>query len=52
MKKGTKIGLGLAGLLLGVVALSGCTNSFCSVNDKAHILRVTLIMLFLSDDIA
>ena len=38
MKKGTKIGLGLAGLLMGVVALSGCTNSFCSVNDKAHIL--------------
>ena len=38
MKKGTKIGLGLAGLLLGVVALSGCTNSFCTVVDKAHIL--------------
>ena len=38
MKKGTKIGLGIASLLLGVVALSGCTNSFCSVPDKAHIL--------------
>ena len=38
MKRGTKIGLGLAGLLMGVVALSGCTNSFCTVVDKAHIL--------------
>ena len=38
MKKGTKIGLGIASLLFGVVALSGCTNSFCSVEDKAHIL--------------
>ena len=38
MKKGTKIGLGVAALLLGAVALSGCTNSFCSVKDKAHIL--------------
>ena len=38
MKKGTKIGLGIASLLFGVVALSGCTNSFCTVEDKAHIL--------------
>ena len=38
MKKGTKIGLGIAALLLGAVALSGCTNSFCSTVDKAHIL--------------
>ena len=38
MKKGTKIGFGLSALLLGVVALSGCTNSFCTVVDKAHIL--------------
>ena len=38
MKKGTKIGLGIAALLMGAVALSGCTNSFCSVVDKAHIL--------------
>ena len=38
MKKGTKIGLGLASLLLGAVVLSGCTNSFCSAKDKAHIL--------------
>ncbi len=38
MKKGAKIGIGLATLLLGVVALSGCTNSFCSTVDKAHIL--------------
>ena len=38
MKKGTKIGLGAATLLLGAVVLSGCTNSFCSTVDKAHIL--------------
>ena len=38
MKKGTKIGIGFAALLLGTVVLSGCTNSFCSTVDKAHIL--------------
>ena len=38
MKKGTKIGLGFASLLLGTLVLSGCTNSFCSTLDKAHIL--------------
>ena len=38
MKKGTKIGLGIGGLLLGALLLSGCTNSFCSTVDKAHIL--------------
>ena len=38
MKKGTKLGLGIGGLLLGALLLSGCTNSFCSTVDKAHIL--------------
>ena len=38
MKKGTKLGLGFASLLLGAMVLSGCTNSFCSSKDKAHIL--------------
>ena len=38
MKKGTKIGLSLASLLLGAMVLTGCTNSFCSAKDKAHIL--------------
>lgn len=38
MKKGTKLGIGLAALLLGGVVLTGCTNSFCSSVDRAHIL--------------
>ena len=38
MKRGTKIGLGLASLFLGAMVLTGCTNSFCSTVDKAHIL--------------
>ena len=38
MKKGTKIGLSFAALLLGAVVLTGCTNSFCTAKDKAHIL--------------
>lgn len=38
MKKGTKLGIGLAALLMGGLVLSGCTNSFCSTVDKAHIL--------------
>ena len=37
MKKRTKIGLGLATLGVGVLALSGCTSSFCTTTDKAHI---------------
>ena len=40
MKKGTKIGLGLGALLIGSLLLSGCTASFCSTVDKAHILYV------------
>ena len=38
MKKSTKLGLGIGALLLGTLLLSGCTNSFCSTVDKAHIL--------------
>ena len=38
MKKGTKIGVGAALLLLGVTALSGCTQSFCSATDSARIM--------------
>ena len=38
MKKKTKILLGGITLLLGSVILSGCTASFCSVTDKAHML--------------
>ena len=38
MKRSTKLGLGGALLLLGTVVLSGCTASFCSVTDKAHML--------------
>ena len=38
MKKSTKLGVGASLLLLGTIALSGCTASFCSTNDKAHIL--------------
>ena len=38
MKKGTKIGLGAIALLGGAMILTGCTNSFCSKEDKAHIL--------------
>lgn len=38
MKKGTKLGLGIGALLFGTLLLSGCTNSFCSTVDKAHIL--------------
>ncbi len=38
MKKGTKLGLGLTALLLGGLVLTGCTNSFCSTVDKAHIM--------------
>ncbi|MCR4879515.1 MAG: membrane protein insertase YidC [Bacilli bacterium] len=38
MKKKTKLGLGIASLAVGVLALSGCTSSFCSTTDKAHML--------------
>ncbi|MCR5185269.1 MAG: YidC/Oxa1 family membrane protein insertase [Bacilli bacterium] len=38
MKRKTKLTLGGLSLLLGAVVLSGCTASFCSVTDKAHIL--------------
>ena len=38
MKKGTKLGLGIGALVFGTLLLSGCTNSFCSTVDKAHIL--------------
>ncbi len=38
MKKRTKIGLGLSALIFGIFALSGCTTSFCSTNDKANML--------------
>lgn len=36
MKKGTKIGLSLAAVAFGAVALSGCTKSFCSQVDLAR----------------
>lgn len=38
MKKGTKIGLGVGMLLLGVVAVTSCTQSFCSPTDSARIM--------------
>ena len=38
MKKGTKIGIGLVALMMGAMVLTGCTNSFCSLKDKANIL--------------
>ncbi len=38
MKKKTKIGLGIAMLLLGVTALTGCTQSFCTNTDSARIM--------------
>ena len=36
MKKGKKIGLSIAAIALGAVALSGCTKSFCSQIDLAR----------------
>ena len=38
MKKGTKIGLGVGLLLLGVTAISSCTQSFCSNSDSGRIM--------------
>ena len=37
MKKSTKLGIGGFIALLGATVLSGCTQSFCSTDDKAHI---------------
>ena len=38
MKKRTKLTIAGISILAGALLLSGCTASFCSVNDKAHIL--------------
>ena len=38
MKRKTKFGIAFASLAVGVLALSGCTSSFCSTTDKAHML--------------
>ena len=38
MKRKTKLGLALATLGIGVMAIAGCTSSFCSTTDKAHML--------------
>ena len=38
MKKGTKIGLGVGLLLLGTIAVTSCTQSFCSATDTARIM--------------
>ena len=38
MKRSTKIALGIGGILLGSLVLTGCTASFCTNEDKAHIL--------------
>jgi len=38
MKKRVKLGLGAIALLGSALVLTGCTNSFCSKEDKAHIL--------------
>lgn len=38
MKKKTKLGLAVATLGVGALLLSGCTSSFCSTTDKAHML--------------
>ena len=38
MNKKAKLGLIGGTLLLGAIALSGCTASFCSTKDKAHML--------------
>ena len=37
MNKKTKFGLGAVILAAGVLAMAGCTSSFCSTTDKAHI---------------
>lgn len=38
MKKRFKLGLGIAALAAGAMLLGGCTGSFCSKEDKGHIL--------------
>ena len=38
MKKSTKLGLGAMAFLLGAVALTGCTSSFCNNKDLSHML--------------
>ena len=38
MKRKTRLIIGGFSLFLGAVVLSGCTASFCSVTDKAHML--------------
>lgn len=38
MKKYTKIGLGIFAVVFGMIALSSCTASFCTVNDQSHML--------------
>ena len=36
MKRKTKIRLGVATLAIGLIALTGCTSSFCTTSDLAH----------------
>ena len=38
MKRRTKLGLFGGAFLLGTIALSSCTSSFCSTKDKAHMM--------------
>ena len=38
MKKGTKLGLGAIAFFAGAMILTGCTNSFCSKDDRGHIM--------------
>lgn len=38
MKKTSKRILKLAAVIFGLLAITGCTANFCSVNDKAHML--------------
>ena len=38
MRKGTKLGLGAIAFFAGAMILTGCTNSFCSKDDRGHIM--------------
>ena len=38
MKRKTKLGLGISALATGLILLTGCTASFCSVQDKSNML--------------
>ena len=38
MKRSTKIGLGAVAVFFATTFLAGCTASYCTVNDKAHML--------------